>query len=291
MAIARDTAADLGNNGGSTTSLTTSFTVGSGSDRLLVVGVVCDITSDLVTGVTYNSVAMTLIAKVNSGGHRWTYMYYLVNPASGAHNVVISISSTAYVLGLAASYTGVNQTGQPDASTSQTAAANNLIATSLTTVADNSWQVLVAEANSTLRGTASAELLARDNAFDIFSIFDSLAGKTPPGSKNMTITQGVQNSNVNVVMASFAPSGGTLAVTRSATETNTLTDVSGQSLAALLDLVDSANLTDQLAVNLSFALTNSDSIVLAENMSETVHNLTAQKIPLHQLIRGMRGIV
>src|SRR5688572_21923212 len=58
------------------------FTVGSGSNRALVVGIVqANGTVDAPSGVTFNGVAMTLI------GGTTPYIYGLVNPASGAHDI------------------------------------------------------------------------------------------------------------------------------------------------------------------------------------------------------------
>jgi hypothetical protein len=111
-AIAFDSSADLGDNAGLASSLTTSYTVGSGSNRLLVVFILGDLATgvDDITGVTYNGVALTLVIKQTSfitPNNRLAYMYYLLSPASGAHNIVISSSATHYLLAVAASYANV----------------------------------------------------------------------------------------------------------------------------------------------------------------------------------------
>jgi len=67
---------------------TWSHTVGTGTNRLLLVFTGTH-NSELVTGVTYGGVALTL-AKSQDGTWRNVRIYYLVNPTSGAANVVVS---------------------------------------------------------------------------------------------------------------------------------------------------------------------------------------------------------
>ena len=87
--ITYDNSADGGNNGGSTASLTYSYTVGSGANRLLVVNLIGDTTADDISSVTYGGTALTLVGKVHVPANNWQYMYYLLNPSSGSHNIVL----------------------------------------------------------------------------------------------------------------------------------------------------------------------------------------------------------
>lgn len=92
-------------------SLTWSHTC-SGTNRLLVVGVtINDGTSESVTGVTYNGVAMTSAGSVAlSANGDEVSLWYLVNPASGANNVVATFSATMdVVIGESISFTNVHQ--------------------------------------------------------------------------------------------------------------------------------------------------------------------------------------
>ncbi len=79
-----DNAADGGNNGGSTTSLTYPYTVGTNSNRLLLVNLVGDSSADDISSVTYAGASMTLIRKVRTPGGKWHYLYYLL--ATGLWN-------------------------------------------------------------------------------------------------------------------------------------------------------------------------------------------------------------
>lgn len=207
MAIAFDAATDGGNNGGSTTSITFSHTC-TGSDRLLIVAVIGDPTTDDVTGVTYNGVAMTQVGKQSPAiGYRWAYLYHLEAPASGANNVVISAGSAHYLWGGAASYTGVNASGQPD-QTATNSGTGPTLTTSITTVADNCWMMLMegsydADTGHPAAGTGSTRR-KNDASFGAWGLFDNNAAITPAGANSM---QTVRTGPVGLshVAASFAP--------------------------------------------------------------------------------------
>lgn len=84
----------------------------TGTNLILLVGV-WSRTTDGLTGVTYNGVAMTLAAKNVAITNSFAYLFYLIAPATGTHNIVVS--STVEMIGSAISYTGASQTVQPDA--------------------------------------------------------------------------------------------------------------------------------------------------------------------------------
>lgn len=139
MAIAFDTSQSSNNGGGSTT-LTFSHTC-SGSDRLLVVGVAYPSTSITISSVTYtkggNVTNLTAIdQQAKSTPDVSGALYYMIAPDTGAHNIVITVSSNTAVYGASASYTGVNQSTQPDAH-------NKVLGSSLTlsVVNPNCWIV------------------------------------------------------------------------------------------------------------------------------------------------------
>lgn len=210
MAISFTAAADLGNNGGAGSGYTVAYTCGSGTDRLLVVGFLGDNSADDITSVTYAGAAMTLVGKVaGTVGVRWTYMYYLLNPASGSNNVVISSSSTKFLIACAGDWAGVNQTGQPDASDTATLGSGNTSLTkAVTTIANNCWTILVSGGydanNSPAAGTGSTRRTF-DATFGGTGIFDSNAPITPAGSYSMTWTYPIASSGMNTIIASFAP--------------------------------------------------------------------------------------
>lgn len=204
MAIAFDAATSSTQVTG--TSLTFSHTVGSGTNRILFVA--CGLpTSDLISGVTYNGTALTLIGKSQapSPNTRFVYLFYLINPTSGAHNVVVTASSTSDdIEATASSYSGASVLGGIDNSTTNTTSGVTSITTSLTTVADNCWTIIVGRTNGTTMVVGTG-VTSRGNMGDTTAIVgDSNGIVHPAGSKSMTI-QWSGSGSASVVMASFAP--------------------------------------------------------------------------------------
>lgn len=200
MAIVFDSAT----NGSSTTgtSLTFSHTV-TGSKTILFVGGLGSTASDKWTGVTYNGVAMTRQYAVQMGSDRWAYLYYLIAPATGANNVVIS-SASDFISGNAVSYSGVKQTGFPDASNNNLLASGTPNTNTLTTVADNSWHIMfggaasgtpTAGTGSTIRGTANGNM----------AFFDGNTAKTPAGSDSIGMAGYNSSFNSVTIGVSIAP--------------------------------------------------------------------------------------
>lgn len=102
--------------------VSSSHTGGSGANRVLIVGVNTTTQSDKVSGITYGGVAMTRIrAEVGTGVGEATYLYKLVNPASGVNSIVCTFttSDVAAVL-IAVSFSGVDQTTPTDYDTGGT---------------------------------------------------------------------------------------------------------------------------------------------------------------------------
>src|ERR1700741_5190896 len=96
--IAFDNATDGGNNGGSSGSLSFNHQVMTSATPLLFVCLMGDNSpggNDDITGVTYNSAALTLVQKFAASGsnNRFTYLYMLPNAATGTHSVAVSAAS------------------------------------------------------------------------------------------------------------------------------------------------------------------------------------------------------
>jgi hypothetical protein len=197
MAIAYDTSS----KGTDTTSTGQSWShTCTGSDRLLVVGVSHTAATDgTLTGITYNGAAMTKAASIRrSDNVCWTQLWYLVGPASGSNTIQITLSGSTRHSATASSYTGVKQTGQPDASTSTNASGDQVCTVS--TTADNSWGVIVGQSASAAAGTNVTERQL-ETSFGQFH-GDSNGPKTPAGSFSMTMTGTGAGTGV---MATFAP--------------------------------------------------------------------------------------
>lgn len=104
---------------------TVSFTVANNSNRILVVELVArNQTTVTVSGVTYNGVSMTQDLDSGAGTSGHAYEYSLVAPATGANNVVITLSGAGGYDYFVYSLYNAAQSGQPADKTSTTADNN-----------------------------------------------------------------------------------------------------------------------------------------------------------------------
>lgn len=113
-------------------SLTFSHTC-TGSDLVLIVQVACRTGSADITGVTYNGVSMTKEDDTENTNVCGVQTYSLINPATGANNVVISLGGYKLLTGVATSFSGANQTDAVEAingsNTGYSAAPSNAVTT------------------------------------------------------------------------------------------------------------------------------------------------------------------
>lgn len=190
MAIAYDNSTDLGFSAGTT--LTAAFTTGTGSERYLLVGILTFDVLDLVTGVTYNGVAMTRLAASPSdvADGEWSYIYGLAAPATGANNVVVTKSlAGGGTVAAAIAYTGCSPVSQPDNSANPTALTGQTsITATLTTNADNCWLVGFFRTGTNMSAGANTTLRANAGGSPTCLFVDSNAAKTPPGSYSLITT-------------------------------------------------------------------------------------------------------
>lgn len=210
MAIALDSAPTGITDVALTNTITRSHTC-TGSNLILFAAFEAFTQSDVMTGATYNGVAMTRInyIGITGGGAQSSYLYYILNPATGANNIVGSASSVTLFRAYGASYTGVQQSGQPDGQNTATGTATSA-SLSITTTADNCWMVLL-NTNDTGEPTAGTNSTRRTSTGGSgFGFFDSNGAITPPQAFSMgwSLT-GTPKWTVNG--ASFSPSGGVVA--------------------------------------------------------------------------------
>lgn len=159
-----------------------------------------------VTGVTYNSVAMTKLygSLLGNGGKDYDYFYYLINPATGSHTVSVNTAGSTTLYGRSASYTGVKQSGFPDAQAQAQSSTGTSITASVTTVADNCWLVAFMD-NEVNTTTAAGGTTYRLGALTTVMPFaDSNGAKTPAGSYSLGMSWTGSGENQYEV-ASMAP--------------------------------------------------------------------------------------
>lgn len=124
-------------------SLTFSHTVGSGSSKLLVVGVAMRAPNGAtVSSITFNGTNLTFLRSDTDTTRIRSELWYLVAPAETTANIVVTCSAVSGRLAATAlQYTGVDQT-TPFETNGGTAAASGTTSTvSVTTTSANAWLV------------------------------------------------------------------------------------------------------------------------------------------------------
>jgi uncharacterized repeat protein (TIGR01451 family) len=110
--IAIDNTSSANTGTATASSLTWSHTVGAaGTNRILIVGVsIRNNSSQTVSSVTYAGTGLTLVGQTTNNTNARVEIWRLIAPATGANNVVLTLSAAARFVGGAASFTGVSQT-------------------------------------------------------------------------------------------------------------------------------------------------------------------------------------
>ena len=178
----------------------------TGSDLLALIHIYSS--GDQVTSVTYNGVSCTFINKqLMTGGAAGQYIrtYYILSPATGSQTITVNSSSALGGYFSIATYTGVAQTGQPDASNQQATSPATSLTTSVTTTADNCWLMGYAYHGTTISAGAGTTLRG-GSVGGILEVLDSNGPKTPAGSHSLITTS--TSTFTGHVIASFSPAGG-----------------------------------------------------------------------------------
>ncbi|MHA1483605.1 MAG: hypothetical protein ACTSQA_09280 [Candidatus Heimdallarchaeaceae archaeon] len=205
MAIALDSSGSTHTQTNSSNPLTFAHTC-TGDNLILFVSVGWNPTQGNISSVTYNSVGLTLIDSITTTSNGVS-LWYLIAPATGGHNVVITPSTTVNMIGIATSYTGAKQTGQPDASSSNGPTSATSFSPSLTTVADNCWAIFSGSLNSgaaITAGSNTAILNQPEVAVQGTFNMHTNSPKTPAGTDTMNATC-ASSAQWQGIMASFAP--------------------------------------------------------------------------------------
>lgn len=99
MAITRQGAIVNNYSATARASITQSITIAAGSNRALAVRVSCEEAGTTISGVTYNAVALTGLTAAASATWSKSQIWYMVAPAVGTFDVVVSTSSGSRVMG------------------------------------------------------------------------------------------------------------------------------------------------------------------------------------------------
>jgi hypothetical protein len=190
-------------------------TCGSGANRLLVVQIqIRGGGVGIITGVTYNGVAMTEVTTeaISSSAH--CTMWYLVNPASGSHTVSIahSLTGSTHLVASATSLEGVDQTSPLNASNKAAASSTGPMTASVTTSVANCWVIdscaMRTSASEAATMTAVANRVSRTDALTAANGLRGLVSTIGPaaaaGSHTTEWTKSL-NHDWAIMVAAFTP--------------------------------------------------------------------------------------
>lgn len=195
MAVTRDAYSIAGRASGLTRTLSHTCT---GSNLLLLAWVeeYGTNTSDNITGVTYNGVAMTRIAfpGVAGGSVLRFYCYALVAPATGTHNIVATGTISGDQIGIyAVSYANCVQT-TPEVVQTVSQSNSSPLTITLTTVANNAFFV-GGVCSDGMTPSANSNCTIINNSTDNFNVFEYNSNpKSPAGSVSMSINVSSTNN-------------------------------------------------------------------------------------------------
>lgn len=213
FAIALDVATDGGKSSSTAGPWTWSHTCTGSNGILFVHGATYTPT---LTAVSYNSVAATQIDTTVAQGdaNYHIYLYMVVGPSTGANTVSLTMSGTGQVGGMAISYSGASQTGQPDAHNHFSHASqfptDYSWTNSITTIAANCWIVIVSNG---YYGVPVASTGVTDRKHNVHgSGPDMLVGDSNgplgSGSNSMTLSTAGGGGPDTAIMCSFVPATG-----------------------------------------------------------------------------------
>lgn len=193
LSVDSEMASGVAGSASNSTSLTYSFTNTAGT--LLVVGVA---QSDrTISGVTYNGVAMTQsLSVLSTNGKARSSIYYLLNPATGAHNVVVSLGGGASIVSGAISFTG-NHASLPIKTTGQSTGTSGSATTSIASISAGNI-IVDCTFSSASFGTTSA---TRSWLKNLSTTVNGESSRTVATGGVVTITKTVGTSNAWVAVA------------------------------------------------------------------------------------------
>lgn len=186
MAVAFDAVASSNVTAGS---LTFSHTC-TGSNRALTVGATCSDSTPTLS-VTYGGVSMTSVAKrhSNDSSAGFVELFYLIAPATGANNVVVTLSSgTADLTGGAISFTGASQSAGDYANVVSAAGSGTTPSVIVTGTAAASMVVDAACVGSQFISAGAGQTQRWMLNINSSTAAGNGAGSTEPGSGDITMS-------------------------------------------------------------------------------------------------------
>lgn len=201
-----------GNTATSVVSIGTSpYTISynNGTGDLLIVNIGINNPLQIVTSVTYNGVAMTEASFLGVSATSID-VFWMIAPASGTNNLVITTSVSFTGTVVISSFTGAAQTGQPDSSAVTSSGSGSTRSVTVTTATNNALVIGAFGDNNGTMGTVGSgmqEIVRSANNEWLIDASNPLA-KTPAGSQTVLHNQNNAGAFTGVVGLSFKLSTG-----------------------------------------------------------------------------------
>jgi len=187
-------------NGANSTATSTSLTYAVDCTGATILLVGFRLSSGTPSTVTYNGVSMTQVTSTST-----TYVYYLVSPATGSNNVVITPSGSTTINSCAVCYSGADTSGQPDAFNSNSSVSTGSVSVNTTTVADNCWVAAFGSCSTTETLTRTSSGSTRQSRSGAI-FFDNNTAKTPAGSVTSSFDDTISLNDLRIIGVSIKPS-------------------------------------------------------------------------------------
>lgn len=202
MDIARNNAQNLGASSNGATSYSASYTVSTGSNRVLVVFGHSDGTDPDISSITYGGVSLTKIGTSVSTNYGSRSVWQLVNPSAGTANIIASRAGGSERIRLAALYlTGAHQTTAP-ISNSVSNSSSNPLSVSLTVTTQDSYVIGTFSGNANLTngtGSSSAFITVGGNATD--PVYEYTGNPAATGNISMAASRSGGSAIGGIVIA------------------------------------------------------------------------------------------
>lgn len=202
FAVAFD-AATSGSSTGAQTSYTISHTT-TGSNPFITSYVSTDGgQTSVVSSVAYAGVNESSVNSLgNASSNSFNGIWCKGACATGANNVVISLSASKQIYSINQSYSGAQSSSTPDANATQTDSTSPYQITT-TTTRDNAWVGIFARGGSNL--TASTNVSFRATPFSTIVGGDSAGVVHPAGAFTQSITDGGTQGETALLTIAIAP--------------------------------------------------------------------------------------
>jgi len=273
MAIALDTYAGSAGLANASGQKTQSITIADNSDRLLL-ALVTYIGSGAIESVKFNGVDMTLTHSHSAYTTRNIAIYYLVNPPTGSHDLVLDLPGSTQACGLTAvSFYGVDQT-DPIGNVTQGNADNT---------SGNSFNLNTSTANSVIVGAANYEsstgnltIRAGYSTLGVYVYSHDIGGMyrstTDAGDYEAGFTHTSVISMQNVAVAiEIKPVDESTERTVSASDNLTVSESVQAAIQTTLSALESLNLSENVAVSISApSLSPEEQVTLSEAVKAVI---------------------